>query len=104
MKNYFKFGFLSSLGVLTYIAIVAFVMMHGEQWFGGDNDGGIVGMIAILTLITISAAVMALLVFGKPVYLFLNGQKKEGLLQAVWTIGCLITEAIIFFVIAAVTR
>lgn len=105
MKNYFKFGFLSSLGIVAYISLVAFLMIHGSNWFfGPGNDNDLIGPIAMLLLFTISAAIVGLLVFGKPIYLFLNSQKKEGLTQAVWTIGCLIVEAAIIFIIAALTK
>ncbi|PIS40799.1 MAG: hypothetical protein COT26_01435 [Candidatus Kerfeldbacteria bacterium CG08_land_8_20_14_0_20_43_14] len=90
-------SFLHSLGVVAYIIIVAFVMMHGDSWFGNMNN--ILGPIAFLMLFTLSAAIVGLLVFGRPVYLFLNGQKKEALSFMFHTLAFLFVEAIIIFVI-----
>lgn len=90
-------SFLHSLGVVFYIIIVAFLMINGNSWFGNMNH--VLGPIAFLMLFTLSAAIVGLLVFGRPVYLFLNGQKKEALSFMFHTIAFLFVEAIIIFVI-----
>ncbi|NIM46902.1 MAG: hypothetical protein GTN40_01955 [Candidatus Aenigmarchaeota archaeon] len=46
-------------------------------------------MVAFLLLFTLSAAVVGGLVLGKPIYLFLSGQKKESLKTALYTVGWL---------------
>jgi len=49
--------------------------------------------IIMLLLLVLSASVMAILIFGKPVLLYLDNQKKEALTMLFYTVGCL---AVIF--------
>lgn len=93
-------GFLSSLGVIAYISLVAQIMRHGEALFGKmQNFWGPVGF---LMLFTLSAAVVGLLVFGRPAYLFLNGLKREGVKQALYTIGFLFMETVLLLTVLAI--
>ncbi len=82
------YGFLSSLGVLVYVAIVAFILQNAESLFG-NMETSVWGPIAFLMLFTLSVAVVGSLIFGKPALLYLNGQKKEGLTLLGYTIGFL---------------
>ena len=43
----------------------------------------------------LSAAIVGLLVFGRPAYLFFNGLKRESVKQALYTIGFLFVETVI---------
>ena len=45
--------------------------------------------IIMLTLLVLSAAVMAVLIFGKPVLLYLDNQKKDAITLLFYTLGCL---------------
>jgi hypothetical protein len=90
-------SFLHSLGVVVYIILVASLMEHADEWFGNMNS--VLGPIAFLMLFTLSATIVGLLVFGRPVYMFLNGQKKEAVSFMLHTISFLVIEAIIVFVI-----
>ncbi|MFA6588449.1 MAG: hypothetical protein WCT08_05265 [Patescibacteria group bacterium] len=90
-------SFLHSLAVVVYIILVACLMQHAEKWFGSMDN--VLGPIAFLMLFTVSAAIVGLLIFGRPVFLFLNNQKKEALSFMFHTIGFLLVEAIIIFVI-----
>ena len=45
--------------------------------------------IIMLSLLVVSAAVMAILVFGRPVLLYLDNKKKEALAMLFYTIGWL---------------
>lgn len=87
---------LHSLGVVAYVILVVIIMNNGGQLFGGMND--IWGPIAFLLLFVISAAITGLLVFGRPVYLFLNGYKTEAVKFTLYTVGFLFLETVIFFV------
>lgn len=87
-------SFLHSLGVVIYVTWVVFIMINAEKLFGQMND--MWGPIALLLLFTVSAGITGLLVFGRPLYLFLNGLKTEGVKSALYTIGFLFLETIIF--------
>ena len=45
--------------------------------------------IIMLSLLVLSASVMAILVFGRPVMLYLDNQKKDAVTMLFYTIGCL---------------
>ncbi len=93
-------SFLNSLGVVTYVLIVATIMNKGEQMFGAKDT--FLAPAVFLLLFTVSAAVVGSLVFGYPVVQFLAGKKREGILAAVATIGWLVVETgIIMAMVAA---
>lgn len=58
------------------------------------------GPIIMLPLLVLSAAIMAILIFGKPVLLYLDNQKKEALTMLFYTIGWL--TAILLFIVTLV--
>lgn len=97
-----KLGFLYSASVLIYVSIVAYILRNGERWFGQMNT--VSGSIAFLLLFTVSAAVVGTLVFGQPAVLFFNGRKHEGITLALTTVGMLLVETAIFFLILVLTR
>jgi len=76
---------LHALGAGIYIMLVALFMSNVEHIFGKGNQ--ILSMMAFLLLFVISASVMGLLIFGKPVMLFIEGQKKPAISLALYTIG-----------------
>lgn len=90
-------GFLSALGVVLYIALVASLMFHGQALFGDGKS--ILIPIAMLLLFVVSACVTGLLVLGKPAELYLDGSKKEALRTLFTTIGWLAVFMLIFFAI-----
>ncbi len=97
--NWSTQAFLHSLGVIAYIVFIAYLMFNGETLFGTQDT--IVAPIAMLLLLTLSAAVMGLLVFGRPVMLYLDGKKTEALNFAGATVGFLFIEALVIFIILA---
>lgn len=93
-------AFLHSLGVVGYIIFVAFLMVNGQTLFG-NIDNSILGPIAMLLLFTLSAAVMGLLVFGRPAMLYMDGKKKEAMEFVAATVGFLFIEALVVFIALA---
>lgn len=84
----------------TYIfGIAAVLHLTGpEKMF--QNVPEFFAPIIMLLLFVLSAAVMAILVFGKPVLLYLENQKKEALTMLFFTVGWL--AAILFLTIVTV--
>lgn len=81
-------------GVLLYIVAIYFFINAMQTWFGpGDPSWA---PIAFLLLLVFSAATMAVLIFGRPVYLFLSGAKKEGIHFLSYTLGWIFLIFIIF--------
>ncbi|MEK7143170.1 MAG: hypothetical protein AAB785_03110 [Patescibacteria group bacterium] len=81
------FSLLNSAGTFIYIILVSLVMINGGKIFGQANNlwGGII----ILTLFVLSALIVGLLILGRPIILYLNGLKKEGILMLIYTVSAL---------------
>lgn len=100
--NTFKHGLLFSSLAVAYIAGIT-ALMHGmERWVGGREDS-VLAPIAFLMLFVVSAATMGMLVFGKPVMLYMDGKKREAVLMAVYTTGCLAVFTLIILGLLLVT-
>lgn len=92
------FGFVHSFLASAYVALVSWFLFNGEKFFGQQEDNFLMPA-ALLMLFVLSAAITALLVFGRPVYLFLSGAKKDSVKLLFWTIGWLIVFTLIIFLI-----
>jgi hypothetical protein len=95
-------SFFHALGVMAYIAGVAFIMSNSQNIFGkGDNmwTG-----VAILMIFVLSAAITGSLVFGRPVWLYLEGRKMDGVQFLACTLAWLATLTAIILATLAVTR
>ncbi len=68
---------LNALAALVYITVVASVMFFGTRNIGPDNS--VVIPIVMLSLFTLSAAVMGYIFLSNPLQLYLDGRKKEGI-------------------------
>jgi len=77
-------------------------MNNSERLFGKMND--IWGPMAFILLFTVSAAITGLLVFGRPIYLFLNGMKNEAVKLTFYTIGFLFLETVLVFFALAIIK
>lgn len=91
-------SFLYALAVVLYITFVATIMSFAEQFLSQREDT-ILAPISFLLLFVVSAAMMAVLVFGKPVMLYLDGKKRDGVLMTANTIGFLAIFTIILLIV-----
>lgn len=87
---------------VLYIALVAMVMSYAERIFGEQEDG-VLAPIGFLLLLVVSAATMGMLIFGKPIMLYIDGKKREAVTMVVCTIGSLAAFTALLFVIMAAT-
>ena len=94
--------FFSSLAIF-YIVIVSTVMQNASRFIGSDNDS-MFAPIVFLLLLVISAATMGVLIFGKPVMLYIDGKKREAVQMVAYTISCLAIFTVLLFVVIAVSR
>lgn len=79
-----KNPFINALGALGYITLVASVMFYGMQRSGPDNS--VIIPIAMMSLFTLSAAVMGFIFLSQPLQLCLDGKKKEAVRLFVQTV------------------
>lgn len=82
-------AFLQALGLMSYCSLIALVFWRGEQWFGRMPN--FLGPFLMLTILTTSALICGLIVFGYPVKLYLKSKKfdqplKLVLATAVWLV------------------
>lgn len=71
------FSLAHAVGAMAYISAVAWFFTNMEKLLGADGKPDNIGApIAILSLLVFSVAVMGVLIFGRPVMLYLDNQKK----------------------------
>ncbi|HTM68228.1 MAG TPA: hypothetical protein VL426_02910 [Candidatus Binatia bacterium] len=94
-----KRGMLHALGAFLYILAVVTLVSNLQRFFGDRPDPKFLAPLAMLSLLVLSAAVMGMLVFGKPVMLYIDGKKKEAVAMVCWTVGtfAVITVAVFAF-------
>ena len=71
-----KNPFVNALAAALYIGLVGTVMYYG---LNRTNQPSVVIPIAIISLFTLSAAVMAYLFIYSPLHLYLDGEKKQAI-------------------------
>lgn len=92
-----KKSFLYSFGAAAWISLVAAFMQNANQWFGTQDT--IISVIAVLILFSMSALVVGGLLIGKPIFLYIDGKKKEAVQMIVCSGGWLL----LFFLISIST-
>jgi hypothetical protein len=101
MKNstLVRWGATHAMGVLVYVFLLAVFFNGASSWFG-KADKNIITPVAVLMLFVFSALVTGGLVLGKPIMLYLDGQKKDGVKLLFFTgIGLFIFMSLVFTVL-----
>ena len=92
----------SSAGVFLYVCLIAWILKNADRLFDSmEND--IRGPILFLMLFVFSASVVGLSVFGRPVYLFLSGSRKEAVTLLLYTVIGLFVLTFFTFLFVAVS-
>lgn len=104
MKNQkiWLWSLVDAFGVFFYVMAVAWVLTNGERIFGQMQNFW--GPVAFLLLFVFSALATSLLVFGRPVYLWLNNLKKEAVEMLLCTVAALCIITVIAFVINIILK
>jgi len=101
-KISFKYGFFHALLASGYIAVVALFLSNAQTIFGsGDKT---VNAIAFLLTFVLSAAIMGITIFGRPILWYLAGKKREAILLVFYTIGSLLCITLIVFALLFINR
>jgi hypothetical protein len=72
-------------------------MRNAEKMLGPEDN--LFSPIIFLTLFVLSAAITSSLILGKPILLFLNGEKTEAVRLFLYTIGWLAVALVILLII-----
>lgn len=85
----------SAILTVLYIAGVAQIIQNGEKIFGQMKN--FFGPVAFLLLFVLSAAITGALILGRPVLLYLDGQKSAGVKLFFYTVVWLLAATLIVF-------
>ncbi|MFA5128680.1 MAG: hypothetical protein WC445_01795 [Patescibacteria group bacterium] len=92
----------NAIGVFAYVMLVVLVITNGEKIFGQMENFW--GPVAFLLLFVFSALVCGLLVFGRPIYLWLNDKKKEAIKMLLFTVANLFVILLSAFLVNIFVR
>lgn len=88
-KSLCVISFLQSLGLVSYISLVAVIFWKGNEWFGKMNT--YLGPLIVLSIFAVSALICALITLGYPFLLWQKGKGKRALkivaYTACWSVG-----------------
>ncbi len=101
MKNstLVRWGVTHALGVFVYALLLATFFNQASNWFG-QADQKIITPVAALMLFIFSALVTGGLVLGKPLMLYIDGHKKEGVKLLFFTgLGLFVFMTLTFMVL-----
>lgn len=94
-SNLIKLAALNAIGVAIYVFFISFLLNNAEKVFGSKDDNLIAPVVFILTFVC-SALVTGGLVLGKPIMMYLDGEKKDSVKLLVATGACLFILLVIF--------
>jgi hypothetical protein len=92
-----KNPFINALAATVYISAVATIPFFGKQLFGPGNSFLI--PIAMISLFTLSAAVMGFLFLYQPLLLLLDGHKKNAVKLFLQTVASFAGITLIVFLL-----
>ena len=98
-KKLVKLAFFSALGEAVYILLIALFVINSGKLEG--NKPGVLPIIAFLLLFVFSASLSGALVLGKPILLYLDGKRKEGIYLFGLTLGWLMLFLAVALFLAA---
>ena len=76
---------INALGATTYISLVAMIMNYGSKNSSGPDNW--VAPVAVVSLFTLSAGVMAYLFVYQPLVLYFEGKKQVAVKLFLQTLG-----------------
>jgi len=87
---------INAIGTTTYIILVASFMFSLQTIVPKEDTIFVIA--SILLLFVCSAAITGLLIFGKPVMLYIDGKNKEAVSLLGYTIGILFLITLFIFI------
>ena len=96
-------GISSGLIAVAYIIAVA-GFMSVAQFIFGHSANQFLNITVFLMLFVFSAAFMAIALFGRPVMMYIDGQKKEAVALTAWSLGSFLALGILIGLIVAIVK
>jgi hypothetical protein len=94
-KKIYQWAALDALGTALYLLLVGAFMNNASRIFG-EVDNKLISPAVFLLIFILSALITGSLVLGRPIILYLDGQKKEGIKLLLLTGVCLFVVLLIF--------
>jgi len=91
-------GIIQAVGVFVYIFLLSAFMNKANDWFGED-DQKLIAPILVLLIFVFSALITGSLVLAKPVMLYIDGKKKDGVKLLLYTGASILVFILIVFLI-----
>jgi hypothetical protein len=87
---------INALAAALYIALVASLMFYGSRAFDHGEDT-VMAPIAMISLLTLSAAMMGYLLLLQPLRLYLDGEKQRAVTLFLHTLASFAVITVLFF-------
>ncbi|MFA6136063.1 MAG: hypothetical protein WC705_01775 [Candidatus Paceibacterota bacterium] len=94
-----KNALVSAVLAVLYIGLVATVMTNIEKLFGEGDPKTVLVPMSFLILFVFSAALMGIIILGKPILWYLDGFKKEAVKLVFYTLGFLFMFLVVAFLV-----
>ena len=101
-QNIWFWSVVNAVGVFAYVMLVALLMTNAGKIF--EDDPSFWGPVAFLLLFVFSALVCGLLVFGRPIYLWLDNAKKEAVKMLLFTVANLFVILLVALLVNILVR
>ena len=103
-KDIIKNALINAFVVATYVTAIASFLFYVPKSFGPVDS--VLVPIVMLLLFVFSAALMGVLIFGRPILWYLDGKKEEAFSLLVYTLGIflLITLSVLLVLILCFAR
>jgi len=88
----------------AYILLVVLFFNYAERYFGSKPDPKFLAPLALLLLFCLSALVSGILILGQPIWLYLEGKKKEALKLLGFTVAAMAAAFVIVLMVMALSR
>lgn len=95
MKKLLQYSFVHAFGVFAYIFLIAWTMTNLSRWIPGPDT--FLAPVAMLSLFVVSAAITGALVLGKPILMYINGEKSGAIKLFLLTVAWLFVFVVIVF-------
>ena len=95
-----RYAALHAIGAAAYVLAIAYVITSIPHIAAPVPD--FIGIATLLILLVISAAVMALLVFARPLMWYLDGEQAAAIRLVVATVVALLVIAVFFLFLIAI--
>lgn len=102
-KKQLQLSFLHACGVVLYIGILMTSLMFADSVFG-KSSLGYAAPFFMLLLLVISATITGSLVLGRPILLYVEGHKKDGLKFFGYTLAWLVLILLSYAIVLLVAR